>query len=77
MGTGSFPGIRSGRGADLSAPSAVVLKKQSYTCITPMGRTACTEPQCLYKGALYLLLARVRKLVFRFNQRTKAEGVQE
>jgi len=19
-----------------------------------MGRTACTEPQCLYKGALYL-----------------------
>jgi hypothetical protein len=21
-----------------------------------MGRTACTEPQCLYKGALYFLL---------------------
>jgi hypothetical protein len=21
-----------------------------------MGRTACTEPQCLYKGALYLYL---------------------
>jgi len=21
-----------------------------------MGRTACTEPQCLYKGALYLLV---------------------
>jgi len=21
-----------------------------------MGRKACTEPQCLYKGALYLLL---------------------
>ena len=21
-----------------------------------MGRTACTEPQCLYKGALYLFL---------------------
>jgi hypothetical protein len=21
-----------------------------------MGLTACTEPQCLYKGALYLLL---------------------
>jgi len=20
-----------------------------------MGRTACTEPQCLYKGALYLI----------------------
>ena len=24
-----------------------------------MGRTACTEPQCLYKGALYLLPAEV------------------
>ena len=22
----------------------------------PMGRTACTEPQCLYKDALYLFL---------------------
>jgi hypothetical protein len=21
-----------------------------------MGRTACTDPQCLYKGALYLFL---------------------
>ena len=21
-----------------------------------MGRTACTEPQCVYKGALYLYL---------------------
>ena len=26
----------------------------SYTSTPPMGRTACTEPQCLYKGALYL-----------------------
>jgi len=23
-----------------------------------MGRTACTEPQCLYKGALYLYFAK-------------------
>ena len=22
-----------------------------------MGRTACTEPQCLYKGALYLFIS--------------------
>ena len=28
----------------------------SYTFTPPMGRTACTEPQCLYKGALYLYL---------------------
>jgi len=24
-----------------------------------MGRTACTEPQCLYKGALYFTLCHV------------------
>jgi len=28
----------------------------TYTCTPPMDRTACTEPQCLYKGALYLYL---------------------
>ena len=26
----------------------------SYTSTPPMDRTACTEPQCQYKGALYL-----------------------
>jgi hypothetical protein len=31
----------------------LVMKEQSYTSTPPMGRTACTEPQCLYKGALY------------------------
>ena len=30
------------------------MKEQIYTSTPPMGRTACTEPQCLYKGALYL-----------------------
>ena len=30
--------------------------QQSYTSTPPMGRMACTEPQCLYKGALYLFL---------------------
>ena len=24
----------------------------SYTSTPPIGRTACTEPQCLYKGAI-------------------------
>jgi hypothetical protein len=39
--------------ADPSPPSrAVVLKGKSYTSTPPMGCTACTEPQCLYKGAL-------------------------
>jgi len=51
-----FPGgkERPGRDADPSPPSsAVVMKEYSYTSTAPMGRTACTEPQCLYKGALY------------------------
>ena len=33
---------------------ASVPVQYSYTSTPPMGRTACTEPQCLYKGALYL-----------------------
>jgi len=28
----------------------------TYTSTPPMGHTACTEPQCLYRGALYLYL---------------------
>jgi len=28
------------------------MKEESYTFTPPMGCTACTEPQCLYKGAL-------------------------
>jgi len=28
----------------------------TYTSTPPMGHTACTEPQCLYNGALYLYL---------------------
>ena len=28
----------------------------TYTSTLPMDRTACTEPQCLYNGALYLYL---------------------
>ena len=35
---------------------ASVPVQYSYTSTPPMGRTACTEPQCLYKGALYLYL---------------------
>jgi hypothetical protein len=37
----------------------LVMKEQSYTSTPPMGRTACTEPQCLYKGALYLFYVTV------------------
>ena len=57
MGTGSFPGVKSGRGVTLTPQppsSAVGHERVEYTSTPPMGRTACTEPQCLYKGALVL-----------------------
>ena len=67
MGTGSFPGVKSGRGVTLTPhPFLVpmVMKEYSYTQTPPMGRTACTEPQCLYKGALYPYLP---KFLFRIQ----------
>jgi len=36
----------------------LVMKEYSYNSTPLMGRTACTEPQCLYKGALYLFIVR-------------------
>jgi hypothetical protein len=57
MSTGSFPGRKSGRGVTLTShPLLVPWSKKGYSYIStpPMGRTACTEPQRLYKGALYL-----------------------
>jgi len=50
-----FPGgkERPGRDAESSPPSSAVVKKEySYTSTPPMGPTAYTVPQCLYKGAL-------------------------
>ena len=48
IGTGSFLGLK--------IPSnAMVKKEQSYTSTPPMGRTACTEPQCLYSTSIPLL----------------------
>ena len=46
---------RPGRDADPSPPSSAVVKKEySNTSTPPIGRTGCTEPQSLYKGALFL-----------------------
>jgi len=85
MGTGSFPGVKSGRGVTLTPHPLLVSRWRksraiplhplwavrpvqslsacttvhftfTYTCTPPMDRTNCTEPQCLYKGALYLYL---------------------
>ena len=80
MGTGSFPGVKSGRGVTLTShpfivpwtrksraipllPLWAVRSVQSLSACTvqlylyspPMGRTACTEPQCLYSTAIPLL----------------------
>ena len=45
---------------------ASVPVQYSYTSTPPMGRTACTEPQCLYNGALYLFYtgSRVKYPIF-------------
>jgi hypothetical protein len=51
--------VKSGQGVTLTPHPLLVplvMKEQSYTSTPPMGRTVCTEPQCLYKGALYLYL---------------------
>jgi hypothetical protein len=51
-----------GRDADPSPPSSAMVKNgQSYASTPPMGRTACTEPQCLYKGVLYLYITNKKK----------------
>ena len=58
MGTRSFLEVKSGWGVTLTPTppsSAVVKKEQSYTSTSPMGRTACTQPQCLYSTAIPLL----------------------
>ena len=55
MGTGFFPGVKSGRRVTLTLhPLLVPLVMKEYSCTStlPVGRTACTEPQSLYKGAL-------------------------
>ena len=44
--------------------SAVVMKGYSYTSTPPMDRTACTEPQCLYKGDLYLFFYVMNQKIF-------------
>ena len=50
-----FPGgkERPGCEADPSPPSRVVGHEREGNNTLPMGRTACAEPQCLYKSALY------------------------
>jgi len=69
-----FPGgkKRAGRDADPSLPSRALVKKEySYTSTPPMGRTACTETQCLLRGALYLTLPHHYDLNRKIKQRRR------
>jgi len=54
------PGVKSGRGVTLIPHPLLVplvIKEQNYTSTPPMGHIRlCTEPQCLYKGDLYLYM---------------------
>ena len=55
MGTGSFPGVKSGQGVTLTPHSLLVpwLRKSRAIPLLPLWAVrACTEPQCMYKGAL-------------------------
>ena len=58
MGTGSFPGVKSVRGVTLTPHPLLVpwsRKSRAIPLLPPMGRTVCTEPQCLYSTAIPLL----------------------
>jgi len=57
MSTRSFRGVKSSRGVTLTPHPLLVQWSWKSTAIPLLpfwACTACTEPQCLYKGALYL-----------------------
>jgi len=52
-----FPGVKCGRGVNLTPHLLLVpwsRKSRAIPLLPPMGRTACTEPQCLYSTAIPL-----------------------
>ena len=58
VGTVSFPGVKSGRGVTLTPynfPVPWSRRSRAIPLLPRMGRTACTEPQCLYSTAIPLL----------------------
>ena len=57
MGTGSFPGVKSSRGVTLTPHPLLVPWSRKSRAIPQRPLWAVRpEPQCLYKGALYLYL---------------------
>jgi len=66
MGTGSFPRVKSGRGVTLTPHPLVLWSRKSRAIPVsppPMGRTACTQPQYLYKGVLYLYFVPLKSVL--------------
>jgi len=66
MGTLSFPAVKSGRGVGLTPHPLLVPRSRKSRAIPVLplwavgpvqSLTAYTEPYCLYKGAIYLLLS--------------------
>ena len=62
MGTGSFLGVKIGRDVKLTPHPLLVPWSWKGRAIpqSPYGPTACTEPQWLYKGDLYLFHNMIR-----------------
>ena len=59
MDTGSFLGVKTGPDVTLTPHALLVLwswKARAIPLLPPVDRTACTEPRCLYEGALYQLI---------------------
>ena len=63
-------GVKSGRGVMLSPHPLLVpwlwKGELRYSSTPPMGRTVCTEPQCLYTDALYLTFQTVLQFILTF-----------
>jgi len=80
VGTGSFQVVKSGWSVTLTPYPilvSLVMKQYNYTSTPPMGRTACTEPQCLYKGDPYLYLySKICLLLYNAKNRYSSVGME-
>ena len=68
-----FPGVKERPGLNADPLTPLLLswsrKGRAIPLLSPMGRTVCREPQCMYKGALYLYL-----YLFRLHDGTGCEA---
>ena len=56
MGTGSFPGVKNGRGMTLTPHPFQWRDEERVELYYSTGRMTCTEPQFLQKGEIYFFL---------------------